>query len=131
VRALPSPEQQAPARELVPPRTPDEEKLALIWQEVLKLERVGVTDDFFELGGHSLLATQIISRIRSRFMIQMPLLIFLQNPTIAALAGQIGQFPAIESEQEEMTRLLLELEGISEDEAERLLAAELNKGENR
>ena len=130
VRALPSPDQQPAAREFVVPRTPDEEKLAQIWQEVLKLNRVGMTDNFFELGGHSLLATQIISRIRNRFRVQMPLQAFLQNPTIAALAAEIGNCPTIESEQEEMARLLQELEGISEEEAERLLAAELEKDQS-
>jgi acyl carrier protein len=128
VRALPSPEQQSPVSQGVAPRTPEEEKLALIWQEVLRLERVGVTDNFFELGGHSLLATQIISRIRNSFRVQMPLQIFLQNPSIAAMAARIGDCPTIESEQEEMARLLQELEGISEEEAERLLAAEHHKG---
>ena len=126
LRALPAPDQQPAAKEHVAPRTPDEEKLAQIWQEVLRLERVGVTDNFFELGGHSLLATQIISRIRNAFHVQMPLAGFLQNPTIAALAEQISHCPAIESEQEEMARLLQELEGISDEEAERLLAAEKN-----
>ena len=127
LRALPSPEQQAPVRDMVAPRTADEEKLAGIWQNVLKLERVGVSDNFFELGGHSLLATQIIARIRNTFHVQMPLHTLLQNPTISALAEEIGHCPAIESEQQEMARLLQELEGISEEEAERLLAAELQK----
>ena len=127
LRALPSPEQQAPVHEIVTPRTLEEEKLAVIWREVLKLERVGVTDNFFELGGHSLLATQIIARIRNVFHVQMPLQMLLLNPTIAALAEQIGHCPAIESEQQEMARLLQELEGISEEEAEKLLAAELQK----
>lgn len=127
MRALPSPEQQIAEREFVAPRTPEEEKLAGIWKKVLKLDHVGITDNFFELGGHSLLATQIISRIRSGFKVQMQLYSFLQNPTIAALAEQISQCPAIESEEDEMTRLLQELEGISEEEAERLLAAELEK----
>jgi len=44
------------------------------------------------------------------------------------MAAQVGQCPTIESEQEEMARLLQELEGISEEEAERLLAAEPHKG---
>ena len=128
-RALPSPEAANAVHERVAPRNADEQKLAEIWQEVLKRESLGVTDDFFELGGHSLLATQIISRIRNHFRVQMPLQVFLQNPTIAALASQIPNYPPIESEQEEMARLLRELDGISEEEAERLLAAELEKGE--
>jgi len=123
-RALPSPEQE-PSRthsEFLEPRNPDEEKLVGIWREVLKLERVSIKDNFFELGGHSLLATQIIARIRSAFRVQLPLSAFLEAPTIDELAGKLGQYPQVESEQEELARLLRELEGISEEEAERLLA---------
>lgn len=125
IKALPSPDQPAPAEhKFVAPRNPDEEKLVGIWQEVLKMDRVGVTDNFFELGGHSLLATQIISRIRSTFKVQMPLHSFLESPTVAGLAEKLGQCPAAESEEEEMARLLQELEGVSDEEAERLLSAD-------
>jgi amino acid adenylation domain-containing protein len=127
VRALPAPGQEAPVHESVAPRTPDEEKLAAIWREVLKRDQIGVSDNFFELGGHSLLATQIISRIRNIFRVQMPLHAFLQNPTIAALAENIPGCPPVESEQEEMARLLKELDGISDEEAERLLSADTLK----
>src|SRR5438445_592708 len=129
LRALPSPEeaQAQPEREFVSPRNPEEEKLAGIWVEVLKLDRIGVTDNFFELGGHSLLATQIISRIRNTFRVQMPLHSFLETPTIAGLAEKISHCPAAETEEEEMARLLQELEGISDEEAERLLAGEESK----
>ena len=126
VRALPSPEQRA-AREVVLPRTPEEEKLAAIWQEVLKLDSVGVTENFFELGGHSLLATQIISRIRNGFRLQISLELFLQHPTIAGLAEQITQSGAAGGGHEDMAKLLEELEGLSDEEAEKLLAAELEK----
>jgi len=95
-----------------------------IWKEILKLPAVSVDANFFELGGHSLLATQIISRIRSAFRVQMPLHSFLETPTIMGLAEKIALCPAAESEEEEMARLLKELEGISDEEAERLLAAE-------
>jgi amino acid adenylation domain-containing protein len=124
-RALPSPDQaQArPGREFLAPRNAEEEKLVAIWMEVLKLGEVSVNDNFFDLGGHSLLATQIISRVRNTFRVQMPLHSFLETPTIAGLAEKIPQCPAAESEEEEMTRLLQELEGISDEEAERLLHA--------
>ncbi|MBD2510596.1 non-ribosomal peptide synthase/polyketide synthase [Nostoc muscorum FACHB-395] len=91
-RALPAPE---PSSELsdkyVAPRTPLEEILALIWQEVLKIELVGRYDNFFTLGGHSLLATQLVSRIRSSLKVELPLRSLFAAPTIAELAQLIQQ----------------------------------------
>ncbi len=102
------------------PQTPAEELLASIWREVLQKDRVGVHDNFFELGGHSLLAMQIISHIRNRFRVDFPLFTFFAAPTIAAMAAEIGKCPSIETEEEEMHRLLQELEGMSDEEAQRL-----------
>ncbi|HEX7240513.1 MAG TPA: amino acid adenylation domain-containing protein, partial [Longimicrobiaceae bacterium] len=87
-RALPAPEQGAGA-EYVAPRTPVEEVLAGIWEEVLRLERVGAEESFFELGGHSLLATQVISRVRTAFGVEVPLKALFEAPTVAGLAGRI------------------------------------------
>ncbi len=116
-------------RELVAPRNHAEEQLAAIWREVLKQERIGVHDNFFELGGHSLLATQVISRIRSTFRVQFPIIDFLLSPTIADLAEKISQYPRAETDEEETERLLRELEGMSDEEAERLLPAEMERDE--
>jgi amino acid adenylation domain-containing protein len=130
IRALPSAEegQSQSEREFIDPRNPEEEKVVAIWTEVLKLDRVSVDDNFFELGGHSLLATQIISRIRNMFRVQMPLHSFLETPTVAGLAEKISQCPPAESEEEEMARLLQELDGLTDEEAERLLATETDPG---
>jgi acyl carrier protein len=129
LKALPSPDQPVSTEhESVAPRNSDEEKLVAIWKEVLKMDQVGVTDNFFELGGHSLLATQIISRIRSMFRVQMPLHVFLESPTVEGLAGKLAQCPAAESEEEEMARLLQELDGVSDEEAERLLSQDSSQG---
>ncbi|MCB0167720.1 MAG: amino acid adenylation domain-containing protein, partial [Anaerolineae bacterium] len=89
-RALPTPEQHAPAN-YVSPRTPTEMTLAAIWAEVLRVEPVGVEDNFFDLGGHSLLATQVVSRIRHHFQIELPLRRLFEQPTIAALAETVTQ----------------------------------------
>ncbi|RAM53131.1 MAG: non-ribosomal peptide synthetase [Hapalosiphonaceae cyanobacterium JJU2] len=91
-RALPTPELSSEFLEkYVAPRTPIEEILALIWQQVLKVERVGTHDNFFELGGHSLLATQLTSRMRSSLKVELPLRLLFAAPTIAELAPLIGQ----------------------------------------
>jgi amino acid adenylation domain-containing protein len=87
-RALPAPDLQGQG-EYIAPRNPIEEKMAQIWAEVLKLERVSIEDNFFELGGHSLLATQVISRLQETFEIVVPLRYLFESPTIAQLSGVI------------------------------------------
>jgi amino acid adenylation domain-containing protein len=49
----------------VAPGTAAESYLAALWAELLRVERVGATDDFFELGGNSLLAFRAQRRIRT------------------------------------------------------------------
>lgn len=53
--------------ERVVPRNDIERRLVKIWQDILELETVGVTDDFFALGGQSLLATRLLGSVRSEF----------------------------------------------------------------
>ena len=54
--------QPGPAREYTAPRTQEEIHLAKIWQEVLRVEQVGIHDNFFELGGDSLLVIRVIAK---------------------------------------------------------------------
>jgi acyl carrier protein len=87
-RALPPPNfiQAELALKYTPPRTSIEEELMTIWSKLLGRERVGMDDNFFELGGHSLLATQLISQVRDRFQVEVPLRSLFATPTIAELA---------------------------------------------
>ena len=91
-RALPDLREELPAqinRTFVPPRTPIEELLAGIWSQVLGIKKVGIHDNFFELGGHSLLATQVMSQIRDRLEVELPLRYLFETPTIAGLSTSI------------------------------------------
>jgi amino acid adenylation domain-containing protein len=90
-KALPEPEHRRldSEGEYVAARTPVEELLVSIWQQVLGLARIGIHDNFFDLGGHSLLATQLISRLRHTFTLELPLRLLFEHPTIAALASAI------------------------------------------
>jgi acyl carrier protein len=73
----------------VAPETPTEQALAILWQEILRVDRVGGNDDFFESGGHSLLAIQVVRRIRERFGVEMPLQSLFQRPRLRDLAAWV------------------------------------------
>ena len=56
-----------------------------------RVERVGRDDHFFELGGHSLLAVQLISRVRQRLGIELPLQGLFAQPVLREVAGQVAK----------------------------------------
>jgi amino acid adenylation domain-containing protein len=107
--------------EYIAPRNPLEEAVATIWAQVLGVPRVGVEDDFFALGGHSLLATQVVARVRSDFAVDLPLHSLFTCPTVASLAAEIMHMMG-DFEADDTARLMTELESMSDEEAQRLLA---------
>jgi thioesterase domain-containing protein len=74
-------------RELVLPRTDPERALTPIWEEVLKIKPISVTDNFFDLGGHSYLAAVLIDRIHSELGHTLPLGSLVVAPTIQKQAA--------------------------------------------
>jgi surfactin family lipopeptide synthetase A len=73
----------------VAPRNETEQKLAEIWQEVLEIDKVGITDNFFELGGHSLVAGKIANKISQNLNIEVSLKHIFQNDTVENLTKVI------------------------------------------
>ncbi|MGW2847916.1 phosphopantetheine-binding protein [Streptomyces sp. NPDC001274] len=71
------------------PRTPVEEALAAIWEEILGQRNISVDADFFQAGGHSLLAASLVSRIRTRFDVAMTARVLFESPTIVGLAEAV------------------------------------------
>jgi amino acid adenylation domain-containing protein/non-ribosomal peptide synthase protein (TIGR01720 family) len=76
--------------EYVAPRNEVEEKIAVIFRDILGISKIGVYDNFFELGGHSLKATQAVFRIRKELGIDMPLRTIFDEPTIDKIARAAG-----------------------------------------
>ena len=92
-RALPTDDLAAAKSDAdyVAPQNLVEELLTEIWEEVLAVDRVGVTDNFFELGGHSLLAVRLFVEIERSFHRSLPLASIFKAPTIKQLATMLGE----------------------------------------
>ena len=71
------------------PRTALQQELARIWCEVLAMKDIGIDDNFFALGGDSILATTLMVRLTRETGSQLPLVDFMDAPTIAAVAEKI------------------------------------------
>ncbi|HEY0169900.1 MAG TPA: alpha/beta fold hydrolase, partial [Pyrinomonadaceae bacterium] len=91
--ALPSPDaSRAAARgEHVAPRTPTEAALAGMWAEILRAERVGVTDDFFALGGDSIKGAVFINRLQERLGEIVHVVAIFNGPTVGQLAAYLDE----------------------------------------
>jgi amino acid adenylation domain-containing protein len=74
-----------------PPAGPAEQILAGLLAELLGIQKVGRHRSFFALGGDSLLATRLVEQIRLRFGVELTLRRLLAAPTVAGLAGLVGE----------------------------------------
>jgi hypothetical protein len=77
---------------------------------------VGLEENFFYLGGNSLFGTQLIARLREAFNVEVPLLKLFDHPTVADLSAEVEQL------------MVAQLDAMTEEEAERLLALHTNQG---
>ncbi|HEX5890496.1 MAG TPA: amino acid adenylation domain-containing protein [Pyrinomonadaceae bacterium] len=114
-RALPVPDSSRPElrRAFAAPENPTQARLVELWQNVLKLDQVGIHDDFFELGGDSILATRLVSRVRRAFGIELPLRELFWRPNVFELSTVVENL------------LIEQLDNLSEEEAEQLLQNEV------
>jgi amino acid adenylation domain-containing protein len=89
-RALPRPEGRFDDEDGEgPPADTLEQRLAAIWQQVLRVERVGLHDNFFDLGGNSLLLAQLHARLGEAELRVPSLIDLFRFPTVSALAAQM------------------------------------------
>ena len=120
--ALPAPDTDGAAADTcVAPRTETEQTIARIWAEVLKKERVGVTDDFLDLGGHSLLAIRVLGRISRELGVRLALRTLFESATVERVAQLVDAERRQREEDAALQQALAEVEGLSDAEAARLL----------
>jgi len=96
-KALPKPDASLLQQSYLAPQSELEQQVAVIWQQVLKLDRIGLNDHFFELGGHSLLAVNVVSRIQLELGMKLTPQLIFQHPVLSdfvshldTISGQIN-----------------------------------------
>ncbi|CAM4460582.1 non-ribosomal peptide synthetase [Paenibacillus tarimensis] len=73
------------------PASPQHLKLSRIWEEVLGLGQISVTDHFFEIGGHSLKASRLITCIHRDFNVLLTVKDIFEHPIFRDMLGCIEQ----------------------------------------
>jgi aspartate racemase len=89
--ALPAPEHHmhVPGKNFVAPRNKLELQLKKIWDKVLRVSPVGVTDNFFDLGGHSLLAVRLVAEMKKATGKNLTVIALFHAPTVEQMAKVI------------------------------------------
>ncbi|PZE20567.1 non-ribosomal peptide synthetase [Paenibacillus xerothermodurans] len=86
-KALPEQGADTSGEEYAAPRNEGERILCEVWQDVLGVQRVGITDNFFSLGGDSIKAIQMAARLNKQGW-KLDMKDLFQNPTI----GQVSVY---------------------------------------
>ena len=70
---------------------PTEATIRAIWSHILPNapSPIPLDESFFDLGGHSILATRLIFEIRKSFVIEAPLGLVFDHPTVARQAAEV------------------------------------------
>ncbi|OLZ52700.1 non-ribosomal peptide synthetase [Amycolatopsis keratiniphila] len=73
------------------PMTSTEQRVAVIWAELLRRDGIRPSDDFFDLGGHSLLTFQLVFRLRKEFGVEVPIRAPFDASTVEAQAALVDE----------------------------------------
>ncbi|MGE0158278.1 MAG: amino acid adenylation domain-containing protein [Gemmatimonadales bacterium] len=70
--------------------TPPQRRVAAVWRDVLRVDRIGLYDNFFDVGGHSLLLVKLQAGLRREFGSDIPLVEMFQRTTVSAQAERLS-----------------------------------------
>lgn len=91
-RRLPAPTVAPKEDQITLPRNQIEEKLVQIWEALLDVKPIGITDNFFDLGGNSLLAMRMFTDIDKTFQKKLSVSSIFQEDTIEKLARAVSSY---------------------------------------
>ncbi len=117
---------QAANNNYIAPETELEQLLCDIWQQTLKIERVGTNDNFFRLGGHSLSAVNVLAQISDHLSVNIHLADMFTSPTVKGLITLIENHannPVASSESTDIEVNETLTEDLSDEELDALLAS--------
>jgi len=106
----------------VAPTTALQKELAEMFSELLGLERVSIHDNFMAKGGYSIQGIKLITRIQEFYGIELPLALFFEEATVASLAENIERLQIEQADSADFDRIMSEMEGLSDEEIQALLA---------
>jgi acyl carrier protein len=66
------------------------DELAAIWAGILRVPRVAADDSFYDLGGDSLAAARVLTEVRKRFRVTIPLDQLYDVRTVRAMAARVA-----------------------------------------
>ncbi|MFD2917699.1 polyketide synthase [Psychroserpens luteus] len=68
------------------PVTDIQKNIAKVWSNILRIPKIGISDNFFEMGGTSLLAQKTVSNLRLNYNYEIPIIKLYQHPTVSELS---------------------------------------------
>ena len=91
-KKLPAPDTSRPELGVtyVAPSTDIEKNIALLWADLLNIDKIGVNDNFFDFGGNSLMSIQCIARLKQDHDIDLPIVKLYQFPTIKGIVSHLS-----------------------------------------
>jgi aryl carrier-like protein len=73
--------------------TPVQRRVANLWAEVLRTDRISLHDNFFDVGGHSMLMVKLYAAMKREFECDVTLIELFQQTTVAAQAARVSMSP--------------------------------------
>ncbi|SPO39450.1 probable LYS2 - L-aminoadipate-semialdehyde dehydrogenase, large subunit [Pseudozyma flocculosa] len=73
--------------------TPTEKVIVELWKKLLPNapQPIPLDESFFDLGGHSILATRLVFEMRKAFVVNVPLGVVFDSPSVSGLAAEVDK----------------------------------------